>query len=141
VPFRTERALVDALVRQLRRVGNPWGRLRVHREFFYLRGRTDVVALMKDGTILAFEAKLSNWRKALHQAYRNSCFAHVSFVLLPEQAALSAHRYAAEFECRRVGLCYVSSRSLVVLQEAARMEPLQPWLTEQVTARTLARCR
>jgi hypothetical protein len=45
-------------------------------EFDYSRGRTDVVALRDGEHVIAFEAKLKDWRTALHQAYRNTCFAH-----------------------------------------------------------------
>lgn len=138
--FHTEKALTEALVRHLRRISNPWGRVRVTREFFYHRGRTDVVALTRDGTILAFEAKLKNWREALHQAYRNSCFAHGTYVVVPKSTALLAHRYSAEFESRHVGLCVVSRNALIVLHEARPSKPLQPWLSGQAAAQAMNQC-
>ena len=115
--------------------------MQVAREFFYHRGRTDVVALTSTGRILAFEAKLKDWREALHQAYRNSCFAHGSYVVLPGPAATLAHRYSAEFESRHVGLCLVSRNRLEVLHEAKPLSPLQPWLSSLAAAQARSQRR
>ena len=128
--FATEAGLVDHFVLHLQAPQTPWGEpLRAGTEFYYSRGRADVVGVAVDGEVIAFEAKLSRWRDALHQAYRNTCFAHRSYVLLPEDAAQRAAA-SGEFDRRGIGICYVSSDGVEVLQEAKRREPLQPWLTE-----------
>lgn len=103
-------------------------------EFYYQRGRADVVALSSSGEVIAFECKLTRWKDALHQAYRNTCFAHMSYVVLPEDTALLAARYAEEFRRRGVGICYLADDQVVTLQEAHRRTPLQPWLSGQATA-------
>lgn len=132
VSYNSEKALVDEFVIFLNYLASPWGPLRTAREFFYQRGRTDVIALAEDGRIIAFEAKLTRWRDALHQAYRNTCFAHSSYVLLPKEAALGAQRYIAEFQRRGVGLCYFGDvEGFVVLVEASDTQPLEPWLSGQ----------
>lgn len=128
--FLTEAALVDALLKGLE-TARPWGVEEIAREFFYLRGRTDVVSVISGGNVVAFEAKLEKWREALHQAYRNTCFAHWSFVLVPSQVARQAERFLAEFERRRVGLCTLAEGEIVVLYEASWAPPLQPWLAAQ----------
>ena len=126
--FATEESLVTSFVGHLKSNESIWGEIQVGTEFNYQRGRTDVVAYWGD-TMLAFEAKLTDWRTALHQAYRNRCFAHRSYVLLPKVVALRAHEYAAEFEQRQVGLCYIDGiDEIVVLQEAPHAKPLQEWL-------------
>ncbi len=135
--FATEEMLVDSFVDALQSSATPWGVVQVLREFFYARGRTDVVAVSDRDTLIAFEAKLQNWRTALQQAYRNTCFAHSSYVLLPKKAAMTANRYSAEFENRGVGLCYMDGADLVILQESSVNEPLEPWLA--VEARLQAR--
>ena len=99
------------------------------REFTYETGRTDVVTVSSNGDVLAFEAKLTKWRDALHQAYRNTRFAHQSFVVVPTEIATRASRFAAEFERRGVGLCAVQDGRIVIVHAAARTEPLQPWLS------------
>jgi hypothetical protein len=135
--FESEKALVDEFVRRLLTPCSPWGELKVAREFDYRSGRTDVVALSDEGCVVAFEAKLTRWREALHQAYRNLCFANLSYVLLPKPTALAAVKYLREFDRRGVGLCYVDGDDLVVLHEAANAEPLQPWLYLQAVDTTL----
>lgn len=126
--FSTEQMLVDSFVALLEASHTPWGELEFAREFDYSRGRADVVAVGKCDTLIAFEAKLKDWKVALHQAYRNTCFAHRSYVLLPKAAALSAMGYSAEFEKRGVGLCYIDGKDLIILQESALTPPLEPWL-------------
>jgi len=132
VSYQSEKTLVDEFVNSLSILPGPWGMLQTAREFFYQRGRTDVIALADDGRIIAFEAKLTKWRNALHQAYRNTCFAHCSYVVLPKQVAVNAQKYVAEFKLRGVGLCYVcDNEGLVVLVEANESQPLEPWLSSQ----------
>lgn len=121
-----ERALTDDLVRRLSSYPTPWDVVQVAREFAYQQGRTDVVALTADGQVVAFEAKLTRWRDALHQAYRNKCFAHRSYVLLPMPVASQAHGHVAEFERREVGICTISDGDIVVLHDCPRSEPVLP---------------
>src|SRR5580692_12032233 len=47
--FCCEKALVDRFVDSLTGSPSPWGAVQVAREFFYQRGRTDVVALAANG--------------------------------------------------------------------------------------------
>src|ERR1700740_682568 len=85
------------------------------------------------GRIIAFEAKLTKWREALHQAYRNTCVAHHSYVLLPKGIRITPQKYPAEFLMRGVGLCYLGGddEGCVVLVEAEDTQPLEPWLSGQ----------
>jgi len=128
--FERESALVEGFVDALG-VDDRWNAGYVCCEFNYYRGKTDVVALTRDGRIVAFEAKLTRWRQALHQAQRNRCFAHETYVVLPRETAERAYRYRDEFSRRRVGLCYLENGRLIVLQLAETNVPVEPWLTEQ----------
>jgi len=130
--YKSERNLVAQFVRQLRGKFSPWGCVKVSREFDYQRGRVDVIALANDGEhLIAFEAKIHKWREALHQAYRNTCFAHSSYVLLPLRAAIRAQQYAADFIYRNVGLCYIDDGKIVVILSPQNQPPLEPWLTRK----------
>lgn len=126
--FGSERDMVDELCELIAAGHGPWRRLELATEFGYGRGRTDVVAADVTGQVIAFEAKLGRWRDALQQAYRNKCFAHRSYVVLPPQAAHRAASFAFEFERRAVGLCCVTGGKLNVLIGAKRQAPLQRWL-------------
>jgi hypothetical protein len=137
--YRTERQLVRDFVGSVTVDHAAFGPLQLTREFFYQRGRTDVVGVCSEGTVLAFEAKLTKWRTALQQAYRNTCFAHRSYVVLPWSTAQLANQYVAEFQRRKVGLCTVRDGSVVVLQAALRSEPIEPWLSRVATSRTRRR--
>ncbi len=129
--FDTEEMLVDSFIGLLETNRTPWGQVRFTREFDYSRGRTDVIAVANADTLIAVEAKLKDWKCALHQAYRNTCFAHRSFVLMPKATALIAFRFLAEFERRGVGLCYIDGIDFVVLHDSARAAPLEPWLASE----------
>ena len=129
--FQSEQKLVDEFVSLLESDLTPWGKVAVSREFDYSRGRTDVLAISGSETVIAIEAKLLDWKLALHQAYRNTCFAHRSFVLLPKDAALAAAIFGVEFERRKVGLCYIDDANLIILCDSPSMSPLEPWLASQ----------
>ncbi len=128
--IESERDLVDRFAHALASESTPWGPVRFTREFDYQRGRTDVVALDASGDVIAIEAKLTRWRDALQQAYRNRCFAHTSYVLLPKSVALRAIRWEIDFRARGVGVCYFDGDELAIVLDAARAEPLQPWLCQ-----------
>jgi hypothetical protein len=137
--FENEKALVDTFVINLSGSESPWGEVQIGLEFNYQRGRTDIVACTADAFVLAFEAKLADWRTALQQAYRNRCFAHRSYVLLPREVAIRAHQYSAEFDKRQVGICYLEGSEVVLLLDCNESEPLQPWLLEQARLHVLSR--
>ena len=133
--YQCEQELVDHFLAVIDADQTPWGPLAVVPEFFYHRGRVDVVGVSPSGRVYAFEAKLTRWRDALHQAYRNTCFAHQSYVLLPTTAAGVAEQYSAEFDRRGVGLCSLAENSLIVVHDSSLNEPLQPWLAKEACAR------
>ena len=54
--------------------------------------------LLSELILMAFEAKLKDWRYGLDQAYRNTCFAHKSYVVVPEATALPTNRELAKDE-------------------------------------------
>jgi len=130
--YTLEAALVDDFLATLAFPDRtPWGVLQSTTEFDYRRGRADIIAVTNHGDIVSFEAKLSRWREAMHQAYRNTCFADYSYVILPEKVAIRAANYAEEFARRSVGICYLSGGRIVIEIEAKRNEPLQPWLSDR----------
>ena len=129
--FINEKMFVDCFINTLNSTPSPWGQVDYATEFFYHRGRTDLVAISESGEVIAFEAKLKKWRTALQQAYRNRCFADLSYVLLPAESAKIASKYLGEFALRGVGLCCISNGDLEVLFDAEQSEPLQPWLRQQ----------
>lgn len=131
--YKLESHLVKDLESHLTRSENPFSQLNIAFEFDYKNGRTDVIGLTDDGHLIAFEAKLSRWRDAVHQAYRSTSFAHYSYVVLPKNAAENAMRQRHEFERRGIGLCSIdpSVDSSVINIEifATKKEPLLRWLT------------
>lgn len=127
--FQLESQLVGKLENILIADDNPFSQLAIAFEFYYQAGRVDVIATNATGELFAFEAKLSRWRSALHQAYRNTSFTHYSYVVLPTVAARNAVRWRYEFERRGIGLCSVGLDGIVIEIPASRKAPLQQWLT------------
>ena len=133
--FKSEKSLVRQFVTGLHETCHPWGPVNTILEFDYRRGRTDILALTVDGKcLIAFEAKLRDWRKALHQAYRNTSFVHRSYVVLPKKAAMQAQCYSGEFTLRKVGLCYTQKEHITILVEPEILNPIEPWLHETAKA-------
>lgn len=133
-PYLYERDLVAAFIASISISNDVFGIQDFGLEFNYQRGRTDVVAVSGDGRVIAFEAKLRDWREALHQAYRNTCFAVESYILMPLAAAERAAAHALEFENRGVGICTLSNGALKVLRPAPRhLDALEPQLRKRAT--------
>lgn len=126
--FTNEGDLITALLARLEGDISPWMTRSCLREFDYVSGRTDVLSLSWNDEVIAFEAKLSNWHKALHQAWRNTSFANRAYVVLPRDRAAAALRHRQEFEERGAGLCLVDSVSLEVVVESVAADPVIPWL-------------
>jgi hypothetical protein len=130
--YASEAELSREFCSALEQASSPWGEVALIKEFFYLRGRTDVIAVDREQDVIAFELKLERWTVALQQAYRNTSFAHLSYVVLPEHTASRAERHRDEFARRSVGLCYLRRGAVVISLPASRQEPIHPWLSEQV---------
>jgi len=99
-------------------------------EFYYQNGRVDIIGLTDDKKLITFEAKLTRWRTAVNQAYRNSSFAHYSYVLIPTDVVINAIRHRREFERRGLGLCSISPCGVDIEISAPQKNPLLPWLTQ-----------
>jgi hypothetical protein len=70
--------------------------------------------LPRKHTLLAFELKMRDWRKALAQAYRYRYFADAAFVVLPPPAAESALAFLPTFKVLEVGLWAFDNTSGVI---------------------------
>jgi hypothetical protein len=132
--FSSEAELVNRIIRVLSRRDTPWGRVQLLTEWDYRSGITDVLARTSRKEVIAFEAKLNDWRRAIYQAYRNTSFASRSYVVLPNHVAVRAERSRDMLENYGVGLCACDDRGLSVLIEAPTSEPLMEWLTKRAHA-------
>jgi hypothetical protein len=74
-----------------------WGGTANRRDFTAL-------ALKKRIRLTAIEAKMSDWRKGLQQAFRYTYFSHRSLLVLPLKTASTAARFVGTFRKLRVGL-------------------------------------
>lgn len=129
--YKTEKQLVKEFKGKLKRTRKKEIRCsNVMTEFNYRSGRPDIMGKNKDGVLITFEAKLVKWRDALHQAYKNTLFAHYSYVILPNTIVKSVIKYQNEFEKRRVGLCTIRNSFISIEIPAIRIDPNHYSLTE-----------
>lgn len=126
--FATEALLVDRFVGVLQSGKSRWGSVQVTTEWDHRSGMVDVLARSREPALIAFEAKLSDWRRAFQQAYRNTAYANRVFVLMPSQTAHRALAHRAEFELRGIGLCGFDGKAVTVLINASEQDELLTWL-------------
>lgn len=74
--------------------------------------------------VVSIEAKVSNWRKAIHQAARNQLFSHRSFVALPPRVAERALEDES-LSLHGIGVLSVTQDGAVaVVRQAVAREPM-----------------
>lgn len=130
VQYARESDLVQDFLELLQEGCSPWGVVETTTEWDYRTGITDVLARTPEGCLVAFEAKLTDWRRATHQAYRNTTFAERAYVVMPQKAAERAGAHPDVFSRYGVGLCAVQKSRVSIIIEAPKIkdEPLLPWM-------------
>ena len=140
--FTTEKDLVRIFLLNLTDLTKSEGEQKHAIEFDYRRGRTDVILLLEKGELISVEAKLTNWRNALHQAYRNTCFSDKSYVLIPEPLAIKVSQFKDEFSKRGVGLCSICENGNVkILKRAPKSKPFQTILRDKAIKQIMEHSR
>lgn len=129
--FTTEADFVDQFVGKLAKGRTAFGRVQITTEWDHRSGFVDVLTRSRRKGLVAFEAKLDNWKRAFHQAYRNTAYANKSYVIVPGNVADRAMRDREEFELRGVGLCSFDGTAVQVLIEATEQDALLRWLRER----------
>jgi len=118
-------------------------------------GVADLVLFMCNGTddsclakpdmisIVAYEAKLTNWRRALQQAYRYRYYADQVFVVLPQERHAPALMNRKCFQQFGIGLCAydASDKSIAVLCNPNFKGALNPKKREKALHRFATRVR
>jgi hypothetical protein len=119
---------VEAFVGKLQAGRTSFGSVQITTEWDHRSGLVDVLARDCSSRLIAFEAKLTDWRRAFMQAYRNTAYANRSYVLLPNDKVHRALCEQEEFEFRGIGLCSFDGKEVNVLIEAGEQDPLLSWL-------------
>ncbi|MBJ9591059.1 MULTISPECIES: hypothetical protein [Burkholderia cepacia complex] len=129
--FASEADLVRTFLKTIENGQSPWGTVLSTTEWDYKSGFTDVLVRTENGDLVAFEAKLSDWRRATHQAYRNTMYARHAYVVMPERAAQRALAHPEIFSTYKIGLCVVGIDGIKVLIEPRDCDPLLPYLHQK----------
>jgi hypothetical protein len=126
--FATEACLVERFIGALQAGRTSFGSVQVATEWDHRSGFVDVLARDGAQSLVAFEAKLADWRRAFRQAYRNTAYANRTFVLLPDKTVHRALPAREEFEFRGIGLCAFDGKQVRILIEASEHAPLLSWV-------------
>jgi len=126
--FLTENELVRTFVAALQTSASRFNTQALCCEFDFASGRTDILSLSCTDELIAFEAKLKDWRKALRQAWRNTSFVNRAYVVLPRSHSAAALRQINEFAALGVGLCVVDHDGMEIAIESTPSDPVIPWL-------------
>lgn len=111
--FKTEKELFDTAIASapIQHLANLYYKTAFLIEPQGLFGVPDLVIASfqcgnSDGSIMvfAFEMKLSNWKRALVQAFRYRSFAEASYVLLDKKHIAPAIRHIERFQTANIGL-------------------------------------
>jgi len=86
--------------------------------------------------IIAYEAKLKDWRSALDQAQSYYAYADEAYVVLPEGTSFAALNHLSNFEEAGVGLLLVSHLGYIKVVEAKKLTD-HDWRREFVYSRAL----
>lgn len=122
--FASEAEMVNSFLTVLAKKRSCFGRVAVTTEWDHRAGYVDVLARDCKKALIAFEAKLGDWKRAFRQAYRNTVYADRSYVLLPAGVADRALAHRQIFEDRGIGLCRFDGERVEVLVEAVDQPPL-----------------
>lgn len=91
--------------------------------------KEDWILALQQETLTAFEMKLSDWKRALQQAYRYSYFADQSIVVLPASNRVRIEPAKALFEQFNIGLWLLDSQNgqieKIVIPQQAKAKNLQ----------------
>ena len=72
--------------------------------------------------MVAIEAKLSNWKRGLYQAYRYKEYANKSYVALHSDYIHRARKHIQDFERYNVGLVEVKDNDIEIIFEPKKEE-------------------
>src|SRR5690606_4254422 len=129
--YVTEASLVGDFIAALRTGATCWGPVQIVSEWVHSAGSVDVLCRTRSRKLVAFEAKLSDWRRAFHQAFRNGTYANRVYVVLPIHAARIACKHRLLFEAHGVGLCSINRGRVHVHVRATPQPQLLTWVTQR----------
>ncbi|HOI29927.1 MAG TPA: hypothetical protein PLZ15_09245 [Melioribacteraceae bacterium] len=129
--FKEEIHLVNKFCKNISKKRQPLKLKKTNTEFGHPSGRVDIIGLSPNNEIIAIEAKLKNWKIALHQAYKNTSFAHYSYVLLPPESLKSAIKNQQEFNIRNVGLFTLNNDNIEIIFQANKNSPFLVKITKK----------
>jgi hypothetical protein len=85
-------------------------------------------------SIISFELKLKNWKRAIKQAFKYKSFSNISYVVLPANSAKSAQNNLDLFKQYNVGLAiFTPDNSFDILYKPELSEPFSDDLINKVS--------
>lgn len=106
-----------------------------YKEWKGLFGVPDYVCFDKQGDdiqVISFELKLTDWRRAMVQAFRYKSFSHLAYVVMPETTVENAKLHINEFQQYGIGLISFGLNGLHVICDSQLSTPYSPQLSDKV---------
>jgi hypothetical protein len=96
-----------------------------------IHSRSSKIGLSRDWhdileDVTTIEVKVSNWRRAIHQAIRNTIVAHKSYIALPDHVAFRV-RNEELVKANGLGILSISQNGDVTVARRARKAPPKVW--------------
>lgn len=112
--FETEAEMIQCSILNLKKTFFDADKVRLIQEAPGLFGIPDVV--LKAEKVIAIEYKLSNWKRAMIQAFKYKNFANASFVILDKDFHHRASRNIDSFKLSKIGLGYVDETGDIFIE-------------------------
>lgn len=112
--FNTEAEMIQFSLSNLKKTFFEHDNVQLIQEVPGLFGIPDVV--LKAEKVIAIEYKLSNWKRALIQAFKYKNFAHASYVLLDKDFIHRATRNIDMFKRSKIGLGCVDELGDIIIE-------------------------
>lgn len=106
-----------------------------YKEWQGLFGVPDFVCFDKQGEdtqVVSFELKLTDWRRAMIQAFRYKSFSNLVYVVMPEDATANASLHVNEFQKYGIGLLAFGPEGIRIVCDSLLTIPYSPQLSVKV---------
>jgi len=112
--FKTEAEMIQFSILNLKKAFFDHDNVQLIQEVSGFFGIPDVV--LKAEKVVAVEYKLSNWKRALIQAFKYKNFANAAYVLLDKDFSHRAVRNIDSFKRSKIGLGFVDEMGDIIIE-------------------------
>jgi hypothetical protein len=98
----TEKELEIQFTRSLKK-----NNLRIYVQIPFISRIIDIVEITKSGSIISYELKIKNWKKAIEQIRNHSIASHYSYLCMPKRRVGAKKLYIVSEICEKEGFGFI----------------------------------